>query len=191
METIEAADNKGDTKTIYRGVKALGGSAAFERTKPTERITKKRKNLKTTNEIRSKTANGETETKILDEESQTANQNTAPPVTDAETATANENAPFQPTTCSQWPAESQPGGALATNDKTESTVTETKIGTTNETEENKAANRSEEADDQVGSKTWTNEKTVTENLPATKAPRPEARGQPGSRISSPQELARV
>ena len=53
VETIESADNKGDAKTIYRGVKALGGSAAFERTNPTEHITRKKKNLNTTNESRS------------------------------------------------------------------------------------------------------------------------------------------
>ena len=87
METIESADNKGDVKTIYRGVKALGGSAAFERTKPTEHITRKKKNLNTTNENKNTTANGETETKILHNESHAANENQELSVTETKTAT--------------------------------------------------------------------------------------------------------
>ena len=62
METIESTDNKDDTKAIYKGVKALGGSTAFEHTKPTEHMTKKKKNQKMTNENRNSTTNGETET---------------------------------------------------------------------------------------------------------------------------------
>ena len=67
VETIESADNKGDTRTIYNGVKALGGSAAFERTMPTEHMTQKKHNLKTTNENESTAANGETETATVNQ----------------------------------------------------------------------------------------------------------------------------
>ena len=62
VERIEKADNKGDSRTIYQGVKALGGSTAFERTKPTEHMTQKENNLQMTNENRCSAANGETET---------------------------------------------------------------------------------------------------------------------------------
>ena len=38
IQKIEQADNRGDTKAIYAGVKSLSGSAAFSTTKPTEKV---------------------------------------------------------------------------------------------------------------------------------------------------------
>ena len=38
VERIEQADNKGDTKAIYQGVKSLSGGSAFSTTKPTEKL---------------------------------------------------------------------------------------------------------------------------------------------------------
>ena len=40
VDKIEQADNRGDTKAIYRGVKNLSGSSAFSTTKPTEKLQK-------------------------------------------------------------------------------------------------------------------------------------------------------
>ena len=172
VERIERADNKGDTRTIYQAVKALGGSAAFERTKPTEHMTQKKKNPKMTNENRSSTANGETEmtkkasanenaASETSSESQTTNEKTEPEVTEAKHKTANENA-GKSATKSPWPAGGQLGSGSTTNEKPEPAVTETKKSTTND----------------------------NPRKAATKAPRP-ADGQPGNRISSPHELARV
>ena len=178
VETIEAADNKGDTKTIYRGVKALGGSAALERTKPTERMTKKKKNPKSSNEIKSTSANGETETKILDNKNRTANKKAGKSVTEAGSPAANENTATQ----FQRPTRGQPRSSTATNEKAELDETE-----------NTATSNSGTADAHVGSTISSNKKAepaVTENQPASKTPRPDD-GQPGSRIGSPQELASV
>ena len=38
VQKIEKADNRGDTKEIYRGVKSLSGGSAFSATKPTEKL---------------------------------------------------------------------------------------------------------------------------------------------------------
>ena len=70
-DELRSADNKGNTRTIYKGVKVLGDSESFEHTKPTEHMTQKKKNLKMTNENGSTSANGETEMP----ESSAANEN--------------------------------------------------------------------------------------------------------------------
>ena len=41
VQKIEQADNRGDTRAIYSGVKSLCGSAAFSTTKPTEKVQRK------------------------------------------------------------------------------------------------------------------------------------------------------
>ena len=41
VQKIEKADNRGDTKAIYEGVKSLSGSAAFSTTRPTEKVQRK------------------------------------------------------------------------------------------------------------------------------------------------------
>ena len=42
VQKIEQADNRGDMKAIYTGVKSLSGSAAFSTTKPTEKVQRKK-----------------------------------------------------------------------------------------------------------------------------------------------------
>ena len=172
VERIEAADNKGDTRTIYSGVKALGGSAAFELTKPTEHMPQKEENnLSRTNENRDSAANGETEetkklsanenaeSKMLNKE-QTANKEAEKNETETKSETTNENAeaPANRTPRPQADRHGQLGRRSATNENAKKDVTEKKNAATNKN----------------------TEKTAT---------RPPD-GQ-GSRISSPRELAQV
>ena len=58
VQKIEAADNKGDTKAIFRGVKALSGSTATSATRPTEHWTGSKEPLRASGE--SKTTDGKT-----------------------------------------------------------------------------------------------------------------------------------
>ena len=84
-------------------MKALGDSAAFERTKSTEHMTQKKKNPKMTNENRISAANGENETNRNtttneNAENDTANMSRAVNekaernVTETKNETTNENA---------------------------------------------------------------------------------------------------
>ena len=48
VQKIEQSDNRGDTKTIYAGVKSLSGSAVFSTAKPTEQVQRKSETHQTT-----------------------------------------------------------------------------------------------------------------------------------------------